>query len=158
MTASSVPAALDAILALATAALPDIPVLDGPPRVKLPRDVVCVGYDGSDETAGQGADVTITHSTMGPRRQEEYDVPVFVLCWRAGAGPGGQDFSAKPARDAAYSIVDALYDAVRTDHTLGGTVLDARMSTATLQQAQLPEAVSAAVLCNVHIRALPDGP
>ncbi|WP_433382800.1 hypothetical protein [Streptosporangium sp. CA-115845] len=111
MLSSRVPAVLDRLVELFTAALPDdVLVHDGPNLTADPgRDVVCVGWDGDDTGDGQAVDWTQTWTGLGiGAKAEAIDVTCVLIAW-----DGDDDLAA--ARTRAYTHFAALEAALRAD-------------------------------------------
>jgi hypothetical protein len=110
MTASAVPAVLDALYTLLDGAL-TIPVSDGPPD-GFNRDGVVVGWSPFDDTGGQSQQDTVT-TARG--RDEVFDVVVYISTY-----PGS---TYKALRDRALGYAGDISGALHTDPTLSGTVV-----------------------------------
>lgn len=117
MPQSSIPAAIDYLVqqvrALPECAAPcsvhdGFPTATGNPAVAIG---VVPHVDGN--TASE-----VVHAQLGGDMEyETYNVPCVVSAWF-----GGGDEAAKPARDAAFTVYNAIVTLVRTDRTLGGAL------------------------------------
>ena len=121
MTAvSAIPAVTDKVIAVATAALTGVTILDGPlPGNAAEGNYLAVGAaemrpdsDGTD-----AVDSSMVWRSTGPTAQENLTLLCVARSWN---GNGDQ----KSARDAAFTTVNALVNAWKTDPTWGGVVLD----------------------------------
>jgi hypothetical protein len=118
MSGSTVPATIDALLALFRAALPDLQITDGPdydPR----NNFLAVGWHSNDEPA-TAANNTIADAGRS-RDQEDYDV-FCLLSFHVGSG------GVSAARSSLYAAFEVLCAALRGDSALGGAVSRARLS------------------------------
>lgn len=102
--ASSLGPVIDALLALAAAAVPTAQVSDGFPLTDLGG--LFVGVGGSVEPTTEGQQTP--NQIGGGQLREEYDVGVLI---NATSGDGGQ----KALRDAVIGAYDAIVDAWRVD-------------------------------------------
>jgi hypothetical protein len=115
MAASVVPALIDALVAAASTALPNVLVLDGVGMTDDPGDYLMVGVldpdiDGPFEAARSTQEQMAFGSTR-PRKEEG----VIHMVAKSVSGDGSQ----KAARDAAYAIQEALATVLRTTDNLG---------------------------------------
>lgn len=123
---STIPAAIDALLAVFGTALPDVQVIDGDPVVDLEPDYVVVGYSadrGSVDAEASRASLDSLDET------ETYEVSVLISSERG-------DEEMKPVRDRCFEIRRAMRTALAEDPTLGGLVLSARIIVVNFDQAQ----------------------
>lgn len=128
MATSSVPAAIDWLVATASA-LPEtegVIVSDG----FTPRrgdQFLLIGIEDEDtETEG-----VLGWAALRSRSPAEtYDIPCLISCF----APASAD--AKTARDAAFTIFNALWSAVLADKTLGGALHGGTASVAGLRLMQ----------------------
>lgn len=115
MTSTRLPAVIDALVALFTAALPDTcQVIDGPPLEAVPGDYLAVGWSPLT-TESASAPQTIASAT-GLSREEA----ISVTCWLDSAGGDASDIRTR--RLGAYALLAVIESALRSDNTLGGTV------------------------------------
>lgn len=125
---STVPAALDALIAMAARALPEVQVTDGAPVGDVADDVVAIG------TTGRPGEVAVeesrTEARLAGRDGEAYDVSCVASSWR------GAETDFKPVRDALFGMLDALAAEIAVDRTLGGAVAHASMRVVTYFQDQ----------------------
>jgi hypothetical protein len=117
MSASIVPALIDALKATAISALPNALVLDGVGVTDDPGDYLMIGTDDPD-SADESEAVSMTQTQMAfgstrPRREQG----VIHLAARSIDGGANQ----KTARDAVYALQEALASALRTGGDLGVT-------------------------------------
>ncbi len=111
MATSVVPALLDALFTLSTAALPNIVVTDGPGITSDPGDFLMVGIQDPDADvplAAVSEEDQMAWGTARPR-QETGSVHLCAYSWN---GDGDQ----KAARDAVYAIAAAVANGVRPDN------------------------------------------
>jgi len=150
MAVSVVPALIDALVAAATAALPNVLVLDGMGATDDPGDYLMVGVDDPDtdgDAFSGDSQQKWAHAT-GSTRDELGQITCAAFSWN---GNGDQ----KAARDSAYASVEALAAACRDSVDLGvdsiawvdfGT--DARLS-----QIQSDSGAAALVVFQIAFRA-----
>lgn len=111
-----VPAAIDALVALATAALPEVQVLDGPEAVWPEREYVAIGLSPEDlELSG-------TRTAAGPETTTDRAEIIGML--RVWSG----DTTTRPLRLRAYELLAALNVALAADNRLGGAVDQAELT------------------------------
>lgn len=146
MTVSTVPGVLDELVRAVTLALPEVQVIDGQPVRDTERDMVMLGFTGIPYEPAVEITSTREQLTAKPIR-EQYDITCLASAW-----PGGNT-EAKPARDRAYELVDAIVDEISRDKTLGKRVMSARVSTAALSQGQTDRGAAATVRFVIHIDA-----
>src|SRR6266516_3930708 len=92
------------------AALSNVTISYGVPLPSNPDEWIWLG----DVTGDQ------TWLTVGGTREEDYSLTVMVRAFRAG--PNQQ-----PATERAFQILTEIENALRTDPTVGGTVLSAQI-------------------------------
>ena len=112
MTTSRIPAVTDALVSTLTAALPSVQVFDGRWVTVPDGDYLCVGWtpDGEGPTGQQD------WAGLGNRaRDERIDIPCY-----ADAYSGSTDTASR--RNAAFALLTAAENALRTDPTLGGAL------------------------------------
>jgi hypothetical protein len=142
MAASTVPAALAALVVLARAALPDWQVTDGPP-LQDEADLCAIGYDPD-----QGA-VTVQQtpaSYSATTQAESYDVNCTLQSWT-----GDPDVSGARAR--AYVGLDAVAAALTADVSLSGAVSQALLAGSSLDQDVTTNGAVATLRFTIHIEA-----
>lgn len=145
MTASTMPAAIDGLLAAVRSrpALADVQTFDGPPRTDMPQKFISIGWGGADEDPA----ITASDSDAGlEANREDYEVLGLAYVWS-----GDQDF--KPLRDEAFALVDEVQAAITADITLGGAVMRARLSASVLGQAPIQAGSAVAVRFTVTCAA-----
>ena len=123
---STIPAAIDGLLAAAAAAIgATVSVVDGPPLqwnpLKLPdpggpsaSKVLLVGATPNGDSSADG--VEDFNAAGNVSRDERFSI--HCTAWSGAAGG-----TAKNRRDDAFAVVAAVERALRTDGTLGGAVL-----------------------------------
>lgn len=117
---SSIPAALDAIVAAAkgSAELRDAIVVDGPPTsdFELPVRALIVGgsEDPDDPVAATGSR---DEHGLQPQDAEQFDVHCDAVAW-----DGGPDATLSSTRRAAFALVDGLSAVLSRNPTLDGVV------------------------------------
>lgn len=140
---STIPAALDALVAAFTA-IGDVQVIDGRP-LSIDEDYLAVGFASDPEQAA----VTVSDEPSDAglsQTAESYDVACVASAWDG-------DSVLKVARDRVFEIFDAAVAAVSADHTLSGAVMRARLSSDGLIQDVAVEGVLAVIPFTVHIDA-----
>lgn len=145
-TVSTIPAVLDALVALTGQVLPAAQIFDGPPTEEMQGDLVLIGFAFPTGTPA----VTDTHTRQqyaSSPDTESYDVACMVCAW-----PGG-DTDLKVARDRAFAMVNALGAGLAADPMLGGLVKRARISTDSYIPEQTTNGASVTVPVTVHIDA-----
>ena len=149
MAASTMPAALDGLLAAVRAreGLADLvangAIFDGPPRTDTPQRFISIGWGGADEDPA----ITAADADAGVEaNREDYDILGLAYVWS-----GDQDL--KPLRDDAFGLLDEIQAAITADITLGGAVMRARLSASVLGQAPIQAGAAAAVRFTVTCAA-----
>jgi len=142
---STVPACLDALVALARRALPGVQVVDGQPLDTDP-DIVCIGFTGEPGEAGVEVTRTRQQASITPDR-ESYDITCLASSWR------GHQVDPKVVRDRTYELVDRIAAELAADPTLGGVALTTRISTDALAQEQTTRGAVAVVRFTIHVEA-----
>ena len=145
---SVLPAVLDALVGLFTAAV-DVPVVDGPPVQALTeRQFVLVGAvepGEQDDTATTVVDWTDLGTAEWP--EESGDIMCAAWSW-------GGDGSLADHRAAAYQLMGACSQALYADPTLGGAIEATAMPTRVVATAYRPAQTSngpvARVVFTVH--------
>lgn len=146
-TVSTVPAVLDALVALARRVLPDFQVFDGPPTEEMHGDLVMIGFAWPPGTPAVTDTRTQRQYAAAPDA-ESYDIANLFCAW-----PGG-DEDLKIARDRAYAMIDAFTQGLAESGELGGLVMDARVSADTYIPEQTTSGASVTVPVTVHIEAV----
>lgn len=153
MATSVEPGLVDAMVALAAAALPaTTKVSDGPDVSNEPGDFLMVGVDDPD--AGTTMFVSaVTSQKPGPfglnRPRDEFGE---IIC---AAQSWNGDGNAKTARDAVYAITAALENLCRTNPSLGvpGVLWTGYGSASQLRQGQTPAGARADLIFRISFRA-----
>lgn len=142
MPGSTVPAVIDALVALASQALPGWQVTDGQP-LQEEADVCAIAYDPEE----RGVVATQAPGGLSVASQaESYDVNSLLSSW---AG----DVDVRGARVRAYAALDALAAALAADLTLGGAASRALLVRSSLEQDATASGSVATVRFTVHIEA-----
>jgi hypothetical protein len=131
--ATAVDAVVDALVAAFTAALPGVEVADGPP-VEAPGvpDLVLVAHD---QTPDGDSTITIEQEwadLAASSRYERGQIPCCVV-----AQTGDVDIAGRRAR--AVQLLAACEAALRSDRTLGGSVMTAQFASGAVHQIQNDE-------------------
>lgn len=114
MAVSAYPAVIDALIAGAIAALPNVRVYDGDEVTEDPGDFLMIGSNNTDDTGDVNAGefrqawANANHTA----RDEEGEINCLSLSWN---GDGNQ----KAARDAAFATCEAVAAMCRTNPSLG---------------------------------------
>lgn len=137
MPTSTVPAALDALVIAARAAMTDVDVFDGEPDKGERPDWLAFGYsfttDASVESWTQEA------RGLGHQgREERFD----VVC---SLGSSSGNVSMKERRDRAFVLLAEVEDFLRADGSLAGVVRLGEFTVGTLLQAREGNKVKVAV-------------
>lgn len=148
---STIPAALDALVALAERAWPDVQVLDGGPTVQVRADVIAVGYSGSATEPDVRSTLTREQLDMEPDL-ERYDVLCMASAWRGSAHRDGKPDS-RTVRQRAFELLAGLRAELARDSRLGGTVMTARMTTLDMVADQTPDGPVCTIRFVVHVDA-----
>ncbi|WP_433225603.1 hypothetical protein [Actinomadura formosensis] len=146
MSVSTVPAVLDALVARARAALPEVQVLDGGPHRDTDPDVVAIGFTGDPGEAAVEDTRTREQLATSPDR-ERYEITSLASSWR------GEEHDAKAVRDRVYEMLDALAAELERDQRLGGLVNRARLSSGAFAQEQTNKGAVATVRFVVSVDA-----
>lgn len=124
---TSAPTVKAALVAMITAAVGDrVLVTYGHPGFSIPDDVIAVGdVVAETEVKAMGA----------PRRRDEtLRLSATVSCYRGG-GPEVQ----QTVTERAYALLGAVYAAVQTDPTIGGTCRDAAVTSHEMREETDPD-------------------
>lgn len=117
MATSSIPAAIDYLVA-AVRALPEcatpVTVHDGFPAGSG-NPAVAIGVVPQED--GATPDDVVYGQLGAQMEREHYDIPCEVVAW-----VGGGEEATKAARDAAFTIYNAVVTKIRQDRTLGGSL------------------------------------
>lgn len=144
---STVPAVLDALAAIARAALPGGQVFDGPPTEEMQGDLVMVGFAYPPGTPAV-TESRVQRQYAASPDAESYDVANLFCAW-----PGG-DNDLKAARDRAFAMIDAFAEGLATSTLLDGLVMDARVSAGSYIPEQTTSGAAVSVPVTVHIEAV----
>lgn len=146
---STVPAVLDRLVELARLTVDDPEqVVDGQPVRDITNDVILIGFTG--EPGEEAVTDTRTRGQMSSDPDKEsYEITCLASSWK------GREVHAKPPRDGAYELVDALNDELMRTPNLGmaGTVMRARLVTVGLTQQQTTDGATATVRFVIAVSA-----
>lgn len=137
MATSTIPAAIDALLAALRAAdgLSGVDVFDGEPMTGENKDFICIGHDPTDPLNAVEADQV--PASLGNRaREESYEILCSLAAWS-----GGTTMSARRVR--ALALFAVIESTVRANITLNGVVRSAQIGTYSLIQQQTDQGASA---------------
>ncbi|MEV4180185.1 hypothetical protein AB0J28_01900 [Streptosporangium canum] len=148
---STIPAVLDALVAAAERAWPDVQVLDGGPTTELRDDVIAIGYSGSAAESDVRSTLTGEQLDLQPDL-ERYDVMCMTSAWRGDAQRDGKP-DARTTRRRAFELLAGLRRELAHDPRLGGLVMMARLSTLDLVADQTSAGPVCTVRFVVHIDA-----
>lgn len=148
---STIPAALDALVAAARRAWPDVQVLDGGPTTEVGDDVIAIGYSGSPDEPDVRSTLAREQLDLQPDL-ERYDVVGMVSAWRGDAHSGGRP-DARTTRLRAFELLEGLRRELAADARLGGTVMMARLSTLDMVADQTQAGPVCTIRFTVHIDA-----
>jgi hypothetical protein len=117
MATSALPAVIDALVSLSTAAAPTLTVLDGVGVTGNPGDYLMIGVeDPGTDAAASSADIQQTRATMSGARDEAGTITCCAYSWSGNSGNAAQ----KAVRDAAFATVAVVETILRTTSpTLG---------------------------------------
>jgi hypothetical protein len=139
-TVSTIPAVIDAIVALAQSVFSttDVQVLDGGPVKSTDPNVVAIGFTGIQGEVAVESTRTRQQLTTDPDR-ESYEITCLASSWL------GHEADPKEPRDYAYGIVNALAEALAENSRLGGLVMRANIRTEAFAPEQTSEGAVATV-------------
>jgi len=155
LATSIVPVLVDALVAQATAALPDAMVFDGFGLSQDPGpDILMIGVDDgrstSAATSGSSNQDQAASGATRPRNQKG-SINCWALSWNGNA-------TTKDARDSVYALQAAVENILRADPNLGiprsnGQVLVAQLGAESLQQDQSENGAEALLTFTVDFEA-----
>ena len=139
MTATSIPAVLDALVQKFRATA-GVQVIDGQPlRDDIEPDVIVVGYSPVQPS------VDAAEYTPEIRGEiERFDVACLASSW-------SDQQSAKVVRDRVFGLYDSVDGALAADPTLGGAVIRALVRVLGLDQAQTDKGATATIEFTVRV-------
>ena len=143
-TVSTIGPVLDALVALARTALPDVQVFDGPPTELIRGDLIMIGWGGPDQPGVTSTRARQQYATAPDA--ESYDVACLLCSWIG-------DPDLKQARDGAVALLDALGAALAADPRLGGLVKRCRISAETYVPEQTTDGAAVTLLAAFHVDA-----
>lgn len=149
---STIPAVLDALVALAETAWPDVQVLDGGPTTQINADVIAIGYSGSTTEPDVRSTMTREQLDMQPDL-ERYDVMCMVSAWRGDAYDADGKPDARTTRLRAFELLTGLRAQLASDSRLGGAVMMAHLTTLDMIADQTADGPVATIRFAVHIDA-----
>ncbi|MFD0885756.1 hypothetical protein ACFQ08_14490 [Streptosporangium algeriense] len=135
-TVSTIPAVLEALVAAATRALPDVQVVDGQPITASP-DILCIGFTGEPGEPAVESTRTREQVTTDPER-ESYEITCLAAVLRG-------ETDAAAVRVLAYEMVSVLAGELAGDPTLGGVCGRTQITTEALAQEQTTKGAQAVV-------------
>lgn len=145
---STVPAAIDAVVALCRGAVTGADVYDGPPSGGDHLDWIGVGYD---PTGGESASATTEWAALGAQRHEEN----FDITCTAGSSSGDDAVPARRVR--CYALLDAVAAALAVDYSLGGSVRVAHITSHSLFQERDEQGLTVGVRFVINCQARING-
>lgn len=148
--ASAIPAAIDALLAVARTAIDSHHVIDGPGATPVDgTSYLYIGVTDGDDGETTAAQSTQAWAWLGhTQRDEELDIFCDARAWT------GDQANMKGPRDAVFATLKAFTDAIESDPSLDGSVIYATGVTSTaLRQWQDSKGVAAALAFTVSCRA-----
>lgn len=120
-------------------------VRDGPePGDENAREVILIGYTGPTDDASGEAEVA--SGGIGPREKETYDI-------HCATAVGRGDPEIAPVRVRVFELLGACRDALIADQTVGGTCMQARVSTWALREDMTDGGPVAMIRFAVHVEA-----
>jgi len=149
-TPSSIPAAIDALIAVFTTAIGADYVNDGPGATQTDGNAyVYVGCQDGDDKDAPSASSDQEWAWLGHTQRDE---TIEVYC-DARAWTGDQDDQKTP-RDAVFGLLAKVTDTISTDPSLGGAVIYVSgIKSSTLRQFQNASGANAALAFTVTCRA-----
>lgn len=133
---STIPAAIDALVAAAERAWPKVQVLDGGPTIEVRDDTIAIGYSGSSEDVDVRSTMTQEQLETQPDL-ERYEVMCLLSAFSGSAHRNGRP-DAKSTRDRAFELLRGIGRELARDPDLGGAVGLARMATVDVMADQTP--------------------
>lgn len=149
MTYSVVPGLIDALVAQATTALPNVYVSDGYPLVRDSGDFLLVGADDIDP-AVNSATAQESPGPFGTNRPRDEAGEISLVAYSVSG-----DEDPKAARDAVYACAQAVASLCRSTPTLGVTSVlwTGYGSSSTLRQEQTSAGAQATLSFSISFRA-----
>lgn len=119
-TASAIPTAIDTLVTIATAALSDAEVIDGPGAHDRGEYAVTVHIGATDPDEEEGTTAASSEQVWAwlghVQRKTEFSISCVIAAWNGEADQ-------KKARDAAFGALQAFTDAITDDPSLSGDVI-----------------------------------
>lgn len=140
---STVPAVLDALVALTARVAPGVQVIDSQP-LEVEQDFIAIGFD--EDGADAVEVVQTTGQLKGPRDREQYNVACLISAWSGDTDP-------KPVRDRAFELAGLLNGGLKADPRLGGLVMNVRLSLTALSQTQDEKGATATLRVSLRVDA-----
>lgn len=129
MTATTQHAAIEALVAMWSAAV-DVPVYDGPNAIEnAPKGAVWVGYDPTAED-GEAVSTSQDWAELGAQNRSKDETGTITCAAAAWSG----DSNTQPRRVAVAQLLTDLETAHRADVTLGGAVMYSNFAAGNLHQ------------------------
>lgn len=147
MASSRIPAAIDALHALAAAALTEVDVNNGPALTSDYADKLSVGYAGIENSEVVSFDQEQAGHARGAHPRKE----VFFISNVINAGSGDDDMSAR--RNRAFEILAELEAALRLNPSMGIPGLTAQIADGSLLQDRGEKGMFAALLFRVRCKS-----
>lgn len=147
--ASTVPAALDGLVAIWTDAtdLQGVKIIDGPTVSGGLKEALIAGWEGDDGTEAVAGQLASGGLALAPSR-EQYTINCAAMALRGGTR------QMQSARARAYELFAAAAEALAADKTLRGAVMTARLGSMTLTQTQDSRGCVATVVFGVDVDAM----
>ena len=146
MSTSTIPAAIDGILATLKAAtsLRGVDILDGEPTTNTSKDFIAIGYaeDGGEVVAGDQSLPAMGQLLL----DESYEISCKVSAWTGST-------TMKIVRDRAFTLFAAVDVALRAAPTLAGAVTFQSISRDSYSQYQTDQGAIADIDFSISVRA-----
>lgn len=139
---SSIPAAVDALIAVVRARLPALQVLDGAPVEELDKDTIVIGW-ASDRAA---VTAVTEREGLSPDDLETYQIVNLISCTQG-------DTDIKTLRDRAFGYYTTIASELRRDPKLGGAVMSAQPAVAEVDQVQTEDGSSVDITFTIECEA-----
>ncbi|TQS29132.1 hypothetical protein [Microbispora sp. KK1-11] len=144
--ASTIPAVLDRLVAVARLAVDDgVEVIDGQPVSGTQPDFIAIGFTGEPGEAVVEAALDREQLAFTPDR-ERYDVYCLASSLRG-------ETDAQAVRTQVFKLIEALRGELRRDPTLDGLVMSAQLAVLTVTAEQTEDGALAEVRLAIRIDA-----
>lgn len=139
---------LTALFQLASNALTETQVTDGPPQPPeySSPDLLCIGFSGIEEDPVIEMNRNKAGLPNSPER-EDYTIACLSSSWM------GEQTDMRSVRERAYELIETFAEAIDKDHTLGGLVMRAWITSDQLIQAQTAKGAVATIRFEVNVNA-----